>query len=69
MDNSRVLLAAEETFGGGNLRGPNIQPIGNSNHSYLLIMDRLEQNGVAAHPYLMSLHEATGVYSRFLNSF
>jgi hypothetical protein len=22
-----VLLAAEETFGGGNLRGPNIQPI------------------------------------------
>jgi hypothetical protein len=28
----------------------------------LLIMDRVERNSVAAHPYLMSLQEATGVY-------
>jgi hypothetical protein len=36
--------------------------VSNPSLSMLQIMDRVERNSVAAHPHLMSLQEATGVY-------
>jgi hypothetical protein len=53
----RVLSAAEGTFCGGNSRAK--YP---TNGTTLIIMDRVQRNSVVAHPHLMSLQEATGVY-------
>jgi hypothetical protein len=65
-NNLEVLLAAEGTIGGRNLRGQisnQQQPLLFTNKWTWSNHRTVERNSVVAHSHLTSLHEATGVYT------